>query len=35
VHNINVDMEVYIVTSDNFRVYANACLHASNPSFMF
>jgi hypothetical protein len=26
VHNINVHMEIYIVTSDNFRVYASPCL---------
>jgi len=28
VHNVNVHMQVYIVSSDNFRVYAG-------PSFMF
>jgi hypothetical protein len=34
-HNINVHMEVYIVTSDNFKVYESPCLQASSPSFMF
>jgi hypothetical protein len=35
VHNINVHMEVYIVSSDNFRVYASLCLKASSPSLTF
>jgi len=35
VHNINVHMEVYIVASDNFRVYVSPCLRASSPSFIF
>ncbi len=35
VHNINVHMEVYIVSSDNFRVYASPCLRSSSPIFMF
>ncbi len=34
VHNINVHMEVYIVTSDNFEVYVSPCLRASSPSFI-
>jgi hypothetical protein len=35
VHNINVHMEVYIVSNDNFKVYASPCLRASNLCFTF
>jgi len=35
VHNINVHMEVYIVSSGTFKVYASPCLRASSLCFMF
>jgi hypothetical protein len=35
VHNINVHLQVYIVSNDNFKVYASLCLRASSPSFTF
>jgi hypothetical protein len=34
VHNINVHMKVYIVSSDNLKVYASPCLRASSLCIM-